>query len=99
MRINKLFIPAGTLALAIAGFLSSKANNKKFAAALSAYVYTGGTNIYTFFKGVSSAVVWNLTLINTSKTFFASPDGISISCSKVFGSRNINILSLTVFCK
>jgi len=67
MKKNRIFIAAGTFALAIVGFLTSNANNKKFVAATSAYYLRSGS-VVTLFKGASTT---NLTTtFATGKTAF-----------------------------
>ena len=102
MNKNKIFIAAGTLALAIAGFANAKANSKKFVAAITAYFYVNGTTvIYTLFKGVTTGTPYNLTLSNTGKTAFFKTAGVTGSI--VYAVRNTvptpNTLNTTVFIK
>ena len=103
MRRNKLFITAGTLALAIAGFANAKANSKKIAAAITGYFYTGGTSgaIETIFKGVdtSIAAAWNITLTNTGRTLLVKTGGTVLSKVYAVKSSFPVRLSTTVFLK
>jgi hypothetical protein len=101
MQKNKIFIAAGTLALAIAGFMTTKANSKKFAAAVTAYfrVNGAGTAIYTLFKGIATGSPHNLTLVNTGKTAFFKTAGIAGSTVFAVKSGAPAVLSQTVFIK
>jgi hypothetical protein len=101
MQKNKLFIAAGTVALAIAGFMTTKANSKKFAACLTAYfrINGSGTLIYTLFKGLAPGSPHNLTLVNTGKTLIVKTGGISGGTVFAVKSGNPAVLSTTVFLK
>ena|SRR5438105_1451496 len=95
MKKNKIFLAAGTFALAIAGFAIAKANSKKFTSATSAYYKPSISVICTLFKGATSTSL--TTVITAGKTFFVKC-GTSANHT-VFAVRNLSILSKTVFCK
>lgn len=87
----------GTLVLAVGAFFTTKAHNKKYVTATSAYYTTAG-GIYTVFKGVTGIV--NLTTVKGAGacTFFirACVGGAVV---KLFANRSGTMLSKTIFTK
>lgn len=92
---------AGTLALAVGAFFTTNANNKKYAAATSAYYLNTSGNIYTLYKGITvGAGTLNLTTVKgaSSKTVFIRT-AASGTIVKQFAVRSGSTLSKTIFTK